>query len=401
MTSAMGEKAEWRQAVPELPTPIRLLLLFSRIDLSTEQRSRASRLCDEVDDWDRTAKMAAEHFLAPLVLRHISALPATAATESARRALVPVVRPMSFHILRIAALQRHFVEQHVAPLGCQFAVIKGRALAARYYPDANLRFSRDLDILLPVRKIPALILSAQQAGYRVYPENALLAAGEARVVSRLNPVITMCGPEKIHIEIHGQLDKAGFLLNHRDMLSRSRMQVIDGVEVGVLDTNDHFVFACLHHSKHFWSRLNWVADLDALIRSPDFDEEKALAVARSTGVERTIRASLAFYRACGSEDPPGALGDDPEAADFLRACLVILNGGANTEFDMRPDRLSPDFNFDWQIPPRFWLRNRLNRLRAALRPSMRDYEVLGLPPSMYWLYYLIKPALVLKRRVSS
>jgi len=401
MSGAIEGNTHWRQAVPELTPTLRLLLLFSRVKLDEAQRMRATRLCDEVDNWERFAEMAAEHFVAPLVLRHLSELPVAPATTSARTVLVPVVREMSFHILRMAALQRRFVDQQVAPLGCRFAVIKGRALAAGYYPDANLRYARDLDVLLPVRKIPALILSAQQDGYRVYPEKRLLNPGEARVVSRLTPVITLLGPENVFIEVHSQLDKAGFLLDHRRMLARSSRVNIDGVEVGVLDTNDHFAFICLHHTKHFWSRLNWVADLDALIRSPDFDQEKALTIARSTGVERTLHASLAFYRACGSADPLETLRDDQQGMDLFKACLAILNGGTNSEFEMRPERISLDFNFDWQFTPGFWRKQRLKRLRAVLRPSLRDYKVLGLPPSMYWAYFLLKPALVLSRRLRS
>lgn len=399
MTGFTRGKTKWREAAPELIPPIPLLLLLSRVQLDDAQRVRAAGLCEEVDDWAGVASMAAEHFVAPLVLHHLSELPSSAATESARKAFAPVVRGMSFHILQVAALQRRFVSQHVAPLGCPFAVLKGRALAARYYPDPSLRYARDLDILLPVEQIPALILSAQQAGYRVYPEYRLLNPGEARVVSRLTPVITLLGPDNIFIEVHAQLDKAGFLLDHRRMLARAGQEMIDGIEVGVLDTIDHFVFVCLHHTKHFWSRLNWVADLDALISAPGFEEEKALAVARSTGVERTIRACLAFYRACGSDDPLEILRDDPEGSDLLKACLVILNGGTDTEFQMRPDRLSLDFNFDWQFPPGFWMKQRMKRVRAVLRPSMRDYETLGLPPSMYWAYFFLKPALVLSRRL--
>ena len=386
-------------AEPELTPPLQLLLLFSRMNLSDAQRARAVGLIEKVDDWDELAKTSAEHFVAPLVLRHLSKFPSSPDIERARKVLTPLVRGMSLHILQMASLQRRFVKQHVAPLGCPFAVIKGRALAARYYPDPNLRYARDLDVLLPVEKIPALILSAQQAGYRVYPEYHWLNPGQARVVSRLAPVTTLLGPDNIFVEIHAQLDKAGFLLDHRAMLGRCKRTDIDGVNVGVLDTMDHFVFICLHHTKHFWSRLNWVADLDALMSAPDFDPEKAMALARSTGVERTIRACFAFYEACGSDDPVAALRDDSEASDLLKACLLILGGGTDTEFEMRPDRLSFDFNFEWQFPPGFWIQERMRKLRRGLRPSLRDYDALSLPPSLYWVYFLLKPALVLRRRL--
>jgi len=389
----------WRTARPALSDDLRLLLLFSRISLDPGQRDRAVELGDRIQDWDAFARKAAEHFLAPLCLYHLARLDPTPFLTTARASLMRKVMPMAMQTLRMASVQRQFVERHVNPLVTQFSVIKGRALAARYYPEAGLRYARDLDVLVPAERIPELVLLAQNDGYRVYPERRELTLEEAHILTRQSRVVTLIGPEGIQIEVHTQLDKAGFLLDHRAILGRTELIDIDGVTTQVLSTTDHFVYICLHHSKHFWSRLNWLADLDALIRSPDFDEAAVLTLARERGVERTITACIGLHRACEAEEPWREAKRSSEVLDLLRACLVILEEGADKEFEMRPDRLSMDFNFEWQIPPGFRRRLRWRGYRQSLLPSVRDFQTLALPRALYWLYVPLRPALIMARKL--
>lgn len=388
---------EWRQAKPELTPTIRLLLLFSRIKLDDEQARRAAALCEQIDDWTDFAARAAEYFVAPLCLHHLGQLDDGMHLQQGRAALRRQAMPMTLQTLRLAALQRQFIENIVLPLDVAFAVIKGRALAARYYLNAGLRFARDLDVLLPVERIPELVIAAQKEGYLVYPERRTLSIDEAHILSRQSRVVSLIGPQGVLIEVHAQLDKAGFLLDHRSMLDRAQSISIDGVKTGVLTTRDHFVYICLHHTKHFWSRLNWLADMDALIKAPDFDEAAAMDLARDRGVEQTVAACIGFYRACEAEDPWEHAAGDPRVLDLLRACLVILNQGALEEFAMRPDRLSLDFNFDWQFPNGFDRRERWHASLAACRPSLADYHALPLPHAWHWLYFAIRPVRLLFR----
>ncbi len=398
MTRGLTIKNDWRHAEPELKGSTRLLLLLSRVELDEEQSLRARELCARIDDWDDFARSAAEYFIAPLCLYHLGRIGEGEWFQPAREALVRCAMPMTLKTLSLAALQRRFIERYVLPLEASFAVLKGRALGARYYPEAGLRFARDLDILVPVEHIPALVMAAQKDGYRIYPERRLMKIDEAHIVARQSKVVTLLGSDGILIEVHVQLDKAGFLLDHRGMMERAETIEIDGLSTRVLTTADHFVYICLHHTKHFWSRLNWLADLDALVRSSDFDRSEVMALARARGVEKTVAACLKFYQVCGTEDPWKQAGDQAEVMDLLRACLVILDQGAATEFEMRPDRLSLDFNFEWQFPDGFERRRRWNVRLASLRPSVADYRAMPLPRAWHWLYFATRPVRLLLRR---
>ena len=397
MNRGSEQAPAWRQAQPELSVSTRLLLLLSRIRLDDEQSQRALALCELIDDWEGFAERAAEFFIAPLCLHHLARLGEGPPMRQARAALRERAMPMALQTLRLAALQRRFIELYLLPLKMPFAMIKGRALAARYYPDASLRFARDLDVLVPAERIPELIIASQQDGYRVYPERRLISLDEAQLLCRHSRVVTLVDAENILIEVHAQLDKAGFLLDHRAALERAERSCVDGVETGMLTTLDHFVYICLHHTKHFWSRLNWLADLDALIQAPDFDEAQALLLARERGVEKTVAACIALHKVCADSEPWQVAQRKPEVLDLLRACLVILERGTLEEFEMRPDRLSKDFNFDWQLPKGFRRRERWRSLLIRLRPSVMDYRAMPLPRAWHWLYFATRPFRLLLR----
>ena len=397
MTEVREKPNEWRRATPKLTPATRLLLLLARVELDQDQSIRVAELCAQVQEWDAFAAKAAEYFIAPLCLHHLGSLATEDVPKQARSALARQTLPLTLRTLRHAALQREFIEHHVRPLNIPFAVIKGRALAARYYPDISLRFARDLDVLVPARRIPELVIAAQKDGYRVYPERRLLSVDEAHILSRQSRVVTLVGSAGIPIEVHAQLDKAGFLLDHCAMLNRAETVDIDGVPTGILTTTDHFVYICLHHTKHFWSRLNWLADLDALIKAPDFDRDAVMVLARERGIEKTVAACLAFHQAYGAENPWEQAIGNLEALDLLRACLLILEEGSQKEFEMRPDRLSVDFNFEWQFPEGFRRRRRLRACTAALSPSIADYQAMPLPRFWHWLYFATRPLRLLFR----
>lgn len=390
----------WQDHVPELDDSIRLLLLFSRVRLDDEQLARALSLAGRITDWTAFARRAAEHFLAPLCLHHLAAFGNTPSLVEARSALGQVVLPMAMKSLQLASMQRSFLRDFLLPFNVPFVVIKGRAMGTRYYPNAGLRYSRDLDILLPVERMPDVVLAAQARGYRVYPDNVEYSAGELQVLAGSGRVITLIGPERILIELHSQLDKVGFLLDHEAMLARRESIVIDGVRAGVLTTSDHLIYVCLHHSRHFWSRLNWLADLDGLIHSPSFDQTKVLARAAELGLERTVAACLLLHEACAAAEPWEVAQTSSDALDFLRACLLILEQGAEQEFVMRPDRASPDFSFAWQFTPGYEHKRLRQSRRLARLPSLDDYRALPLPTGWHWAYPWLRPVRLLLRRLS-
>ncbi len=375
----------------------RLLLLLARVALDQQQVDRVRELSRQISDWPAFARLAGTHFLAPLCLHHLSAIDGLPGQDKARSALQAMVRPMLARTLALAATQRNFMTRVIIPLAVPMITFKGRGLAARYYPDPNLRFCRDIDVLLPVPSIPEAIARACRSGFRISADERSPSAGEFKVIARSERTIKLFDARQSLIEVHSHLDKSGFLFDEARWFARAQSWSVDGQTTLLPTTTDHFLFICLHHTRHQWSRLIWLADLDALVRAADFDLDEITSRAHECGLGTTIKACLDFHAACAADDPLTALETGSPGRELLDRCLTLINDPEH-EFSLRPQRASMDFHFDWQIPTDFRRRLRWQRLKAVFRPNITDFHTLALPQHLYWLYYPLRPLLYLLRR---
>lgn len=375
----------------------RLLLLLARVTLDQHQLDRVRDLSAQISDWPAFANTASVHFVAPLCLHHLAAIEDLPDQAQARAALQTVARPMLLKTLALAATQQDFMTQVIAPLQIPMIAFKGRGLAARYYPDPNLRFCRDIDVLLPVSAIPAAITRACRSGFRTGSNDHTPGVNQFNVVARSERTVKLFDERQSLIEVHSHLDKSGFLFDEAGWFARAESRPVDGQTTLLPATTDHFLFICLHHSRHQWSRLIWLADLDALLRAADFDLEEIRSRARECGLEATVEACLDFHAACAAEEPLDALETGSPGRDLLERCLTLIKD-PEKEFVLRPQRASMDFHFDWQIPAGFRRRLRWQRLKTVFRPNITDFHTLALPQRLYWLYYPLRPLLYLLRR---
>ncbi|WP_163559179.1 nucleotidyltransferase family protein [Halomonas sp. NO4] len=374
------------------PVPLRLLLLLARLELTPPQHDAALALCQRIDDWSALTEQASRAFILPLVYRHLrrlapACLPAEELTRM-RDASLAVVR----HNLRLAAIPQRLASQLLEPLGVPYLFFKGPALAARYYADPGLRYSRDIDLLVPGERMVDLLAAALEQGCTPCQPAALEADRESLAFAvHAQGVITLCSPEGIPLEIHQRLDQEPGLYVTREILADAEPLSLGDDVIRVMPTSELFVYLCLHHTRHHWSRLHWLVDLDAIRRHPDFDLDTTRACARRRGLSATLEAALAFQHACAGPEPwhDETLGAHGHA--LLRDCLTTLQGDYATELALRQRNTTSDFAYPWQTQRSRRLAWRLGRLVRPWRPSYSDYRQRPLPRDWQWLYWFTRP----------
>jgi hypothetical protein len=161
--------------------------------------------------------------------------------------------------------------------------------------------------------------------------------------------------------------------------------------VRTLPTDLHFLYVCYHSTRHTWSLLHWLADLDAMIRHPSFDRRAVQDLAARTGMVPLLEACLEFNEL--SKRLPLA---DPQAAPergraLLGLCLKNLEGGMDVELALRDRQVGLVLPFDWLLDPAVARRVRAKRLWRRLMPSYMQYEGWPLPDRLQWLYLPAKP----------
>lgn len=378
-----------------------LLVLLARRRLEVSQREAALALCAEVTDWPALFQEARRHFVLPLIYRHLrelgAALPEAALAQARRATEQGVMLNM-----KVVAAQQRLLEAVLVPLGVRYLLFKGPSLAARYYDEPGFRQARDIDLLVHDADLPRVLEQALQVGYRPANPETLYAGMPALELHIAHcAVVTLVSPEGVAIEFHRVLDKTRLIYSTSRMLARAESARAQGHDIRVMPLEDLFVYICLHHTRHFWSHLHWLVDLDMLKSHADFDRAAVMQRAQELGLEATVVACLEMQGAAGRPLTGEALaGLSGPGRELLLAMLDALQGDRQHELSLRKLTVSRDFAFDWQVPPGHLWRWRWRQRLDRLTPNFHDYRALPLPRALWGLYYMIHPFRLLWDRVA-
>ncbi len=376
------------------------LLLCARLELDPDQEAALVALCQGIADWPQLTAQAGYHLLLPLVHHHLRRLPEAAGVPAAVLADMHArCRALALRSLDFTADQRSLITDVLAPLAVPHLFFKGQTLAAHYY-GGIVRPCRDVDVLVPRATLVDVAMRAQACGFTVDGPTPL-SRQDMAAAARYRPVLCLRGPRGAPIEVHHRLDKSGQIYDSGQLLRQARTIQVQGQSLPVLPADDLFVYLCLHHTRHRWARLHWLADLDALMRHPEFDLDAVLARAGQLGVASTVQASINLQQVLARPGPSHDTGLDHPTRSLLRVALVCMDGGQAAESaSLREVRgYLRDFAFTWQTGWRQRMRDRLAGWTTWFRPNYADYQQWPLPDRWHWLYVLLRPVTGLRRNL--
>ena len=388
--------------LPALSREYRLLLLFCRLELDGAQARAALALCEEIEDWAAFRHTASHHFILPLVYRHLRRLEPPSLSAGQLALMKRQVISLNQHNLNVMASLVGAHKKLLLPLEIPYVTFKGPSLAAGYYDEPAMRFSRDIDILVPQERMAELLARALEAGYRpLDPSDLADGPVSLAFVARHQKVITMMSPLGVAIEFHSRIDNIGTVYDSRALIDLTEIILVGGEEISVMPTDELFVYICWHHTKHFWSRLHWLVDLDVIQRHPSFDRDRVLACAKRHGLEDTVMMCLKMAKLLGSPSfNPDGNGLDKRLKELLSFSLHAMQGELAVELKLASRKPTPDFAFLWQTDRQHWLRWQLLGWLRIFRPSYADYRDWPLPPHWQWLYRPLRPWRESLRRLS-
>ncbi|WP_081786003.1 nucleotidyltransferase family protein [Halomonas sp. BC04] len=385
---------------PVLSAEFRLLLLLSRLVLDEVQTSAACNLCKEVNDWEAVRHMAMDRFILPVVYRHLRHLEPFSLPAEQLALMKYQVMALYRHDLNVIANLAEIHEQLLLPLEIPYVTFKGPSLAVCYYDEPAMRFSRDIDILVPRERMAELLARALAAGYKpLVPHDLGNDSVSLAFVARYQKVITLLSPRDIVIEFHSQIDNIGTVYDTRALIDRAEPTRVGSAEVSVLPTDELFVYICWHHTKHFWSHLHWLVDLDAIQRHPSFDRQRAYSCAERHGLSSTVEVCVKMAELLGSPEFVPHDNHDERLNGLLKLSLEAMQGDLLFEHHLSSLKATPDYAFHWQTDLRHRLRWKLLGWLRRFRPSYAEYRVRPLPSGWQWLYCFLRPLLACRRRL--
>jgi hypothetical protein len=275
----------------------------------SESRNAAVRAAAaNLINWDDFLRIARRQRISGLV--HDALLsagiecPAPVAEEFARQAQ-RIVRKNMILAAETVRLQRTFEAANIPVVA-----LKGMALAQLAYGSLNIKETRDIDLLVPPNRAEAALQVLRLEGYTLSYPAEHLSDSQRRAVFRYAREVTVKRDKQLIVELQWRLTNNPLLLTGIDAHSSAQSVALsDGAVVRTLAPDDLFAYLCVHGAQHAWSRLKWLADVNALVAANNADVALLYRHAQNKGAGVCAGAALILCNRFFDLSLPAALAD--------------------------------------------------------------------------------------------
>lgn len=342
-----------------------------------------------VRDWNALLDRAAIHGLEPMLYW---ALDQIRPREVPPAVLARLRRRFQIVGLRNTILSRELVglASRFRQIGLEIVSFKGPALAASLYEDPALRPASDLDLLVRPSHADRAASLLSDCGYKA-------AYTLDRRFFRSNCELPMCSAETgVTIDLHWALGPACFhhALDLRGLWRRVETVAVDGHPVPTLSRRDCLMFLCLHGAKHSWCSLRWLADVARLVDTAPLDWDAVMAEARARRASRILLTGLLLASDVLGADVPAEIVE-PARADERLAGIAVRARSRMAAAPLATAVTWEDLMFQLSV-----LERGVDKLKFCwghLDPTPADLAALPLPPSLYLMYYALRPLRLLAK----
>lgn len=216
-----------------------------------------------VTDWPRALRIMRRHRIEGLAYAAL-----TAARAEVPPDVAATLRRRAQDIARdnlAAAAEGARLQALLDGAGIRVLHLKGMALAQLAYGSIALKFSQDIDILVLPKDAIAAIQTLERDGYRLMRPAPPLDARQLGLVLRYGREVALRDAATgRQVELRWQAVRSPSLLRGVDANSAAQdVRVSDAAQLRTLNDDDLFAYLCVHGAGHGWSRLQWLADLNA------------------------------------------------------------------------------------------------------------------------------------------
>jgi len=354
-----------------------LCLLLARSQLTPDVHKQISELIANSVQWQLLVEHAYEHQIAPLLHRSLEILDFHGVPETVRAELA--------NCLAVNAIRNELLAKESAGLlqllgDAKIPVIplKSTVLAAALYEDPAHRVCADIDLLVP----PQHVIDAHELILSLGYHSQITQPFFLKLLERYGKDCEMMREDSLctyPLELHCGLVWGGRL--ERDLLRNIWADAVTtsfyGVSAFALSSDWEFLYLAVHAARHGRHSLKWFIDLDRFCSRVQLDWASIKQKAQRLGWEDAVR-------------------------DSLLLCAELLGTPIDPVFSPTTSR-RPSGRFDLtsvDVPGAPFSSLRLlptpaEKLRflviRLLIPTPADGRYLPLPPSLAFLYYLLRP----------
>ena len=324
----------------------------------------------------------------PIPLASYTALQ-TAAERQANKSLVYAAETIRVcRLLRAADI----------PVAC----LKGASLSMLAFGNLGLRHGRDIDLLVsPDDALRAdEVLSA--ASYDLEMPIGPHSLAQKKHWIRQRKHFEYKNSKSIPLELHWRLfDNQRLFTAELQSSTWMEIPILGKNSLHTLSAPNLLLYLCVHGANHMWSRLKWLADVQALLRQSGPETVQQLEDdARRHDCERAVGQALRLTQLLYGVPLAEYMSSHVRAVPALvrSALLAMTSGDAASELETVPFGTSSVAWARFRLKPewRFWFHE-----TGSLLVDEHDRKSAHLPHSMRFFLPLLRLPLWLGRRILS
>ncbi len=342
----------------------------------------------EPDDfnWVLFLELARFHRVYPVLYAQLKNSDAPPAVIQSLKSEFKINTFQMLHLTRTADhLFRLLKEHHIRSL-----LLKGPALAKDLYGDTSLRTCKDLDILIPVEDFDRTEQLLHSCGF-------IAEEGSPRL-STWRKGLHHCSytnhEERIQIEVHWRLHPGSWPEPTFDELwSRKQESFLPSHPVYRPGNEDLFLYLATHGARHGWFRLRWLLDIRHLLdQKLDFGlithyikQSKSHIIVGQTLILCNRLLGTPFIADMQSfyTSPSSQLAAQTAIGYIVQMSTPNVHALSHSRY----------------LLSLLKMRQKLSYLKSFYYPSSQDALTLPLPSLLHFLYFPIRPLLLLWRRL--
>lgn len=371
-----------------------LLIQCARLELGAAQQERIESLVDQKLNWARVLQLAEFHRLTPLLDLHLRS-GGWLSDEVKENLSAKTMGALATNMRIVAEL--HKLQRQLSAAEVPYLVIKGPVTAYETYGHLGLRPFLDLDVLVKRCDLDKTLSRLQSLGFA--PQFPLKPTQHKIYCDHYTEICMWRGEPAFILDLHWELVEPGYTFSidpETGWKSRTRVK-IDGQEIFTLNDDDWLLFACLHASKHAWSRISWLVDIAEHVRkhpTTNFDYLFGRPEAKKSRV-RLLTTLALVSRVLAAEIPERIsrqFDSDRRVSAIVRDVATRWEQAATPRLALHRDPHYLAFE-SWS--------DRLNYFRMHLfRATPIELGLVPLPRYLRPAYYFIRPIRLLYRYVT-
>ncbi len=325
-----------------------------------------------------------QHAVIPLVYTKLKELNPTPA-------LLQKLKPLYYHIIKQnMALYLHLLQTYKILQEEQIKVLslKGPLLAHLLYGDITKRQYGDIDILI----LHQDRYKAHQCLRKHHYQSEIdLHSSTIKPFFQSVNVLGYVQNDML-VEVHWELLSKNYAVAWEEAeLWQHNLQItIDDKRLPTLEHINHFLYLCVHGSKHLYERASWVCDIDRYLHSNYITSwHEVLQIATQKGILRMVLLSLLLTHRLLQTPLPAvlqnAIHQDPKVTRLAK--YILRQHYQSQEISSKNIR-----SFVVLVQMRERLRDKVRFVVYALfYPKLQDFKWVQLPYGVHLFYPLLRP----------